>query len=68
MNASQRVVSGEQFKRWREAQGLTVGLVANRLGIARGTAQRLDRTGLTLTQALALTASLAGMKPLSFAL
>ena len=62
-NSAKRIVSGDDFRRWRDSQGLSLLKVADYLGIARGSAQYLDDVGLTKTQALAIAAILAGLEP-----
>ena len=63
--AAERIISGEEFRQWRNTCGMTIGKVAANFGIPRVSAQRLDYVGLTRTQALAIAAIMAGLEPWS---
>lgn len=64
-NATTRVMSGDEFRRWRNSKGLTLRDLGRDLGLSRQAIHYLDEHGLTRVQALALAALEAELDPIS---
>jgi len=62
-NAKRRVMTGPQFRAWREARGYSLGRMADLFGVTKSSVQDLDAGGCSQIHALAMAAIDHGVMP-----